>query len=41
MSEQAMYQLAAAIQDPALRGIYADLSQAKTDLLEFVDPRCP
>jgi 1-acyl-sn-glycerol-3-phosphate acyltransferase len=41
MSEQAMYQLAAAIQDPALRGVYSDLSLARTDLLEFVDPRHP
>lgn len=41
MSEQAMYQLAAAIQDPALRGVYADLSRAKSDLLEFIDPRHP
>jgi hypothetical protein len=36
-----MYQLAAAIQDPALRGVYSDLSLARTDLLEFVDPRHP
>lgn len=36
MSEEAMYQLAAAIQDPALRGVYSDLSKATTNHLEFL-----
>lgn len=39
MSEELMYQLARAIADPALRGDYADLAQATTDDLVFVDPR--
>jgi 1-acyl-sn-glycerol-3-phosphate acyltransferase len=36
MSEEAMYQLAAAIQDPQLRGVYADLSKATSNHLEFL-----
>ncbi len=36
MSEEAMYQLAATLPDPALRGVYADLSKATTDHLMFV-----
>jgi len=36
MSEEAMYQLATAIQDPTLRGVYSDLSKATTEHLEFV-----
>ncbi|MCB9453124.1 MAG: 1-acyl-sn-glycerol-3-phosphate acyltransferase [Anaerolineaceae bacterium] len=36
MSQEAMYQLASAVQDEALRGVYHDLSQATTDTLEFV-----
>lgn len=39
MSEELMYQLARAVTDPALRGDYADLSRATTELIEFVDPR--
>ena len=41
MTEEAMYQLALAQPDPALRGVYADLSQATTETLEFIDPRNP
>jgi 1-acyl-sn-glycerol-3-phosphate acyltransferase len=36
MSEEAMYQLALALPDPALRGEYADVSKATTEHLEFV-----
>jgi 1-acyl-sn-glycerol-3-phosphate acyltransferase len=36
MSEEAMYQLASAIQDPALRGVYGDLSKATSEYLEFL-----
>jgi hypothetical protein len=36
MSEEAMYQLALTLPDPALRGAYADLSKATTQYLEFV-----
>jgi 1-acyl-sn-glycerol-3-phosphate acyltransferase len=39
MSEELMFQLARLIADPALRGDYADLSRATTNLIEFVDPR--
>jgi 1-acyl-sn-glycerol-3-phosphate acyltransferase len=39
MSEELMYQLSRAVADPALRGDYADLSKATTNLIEFVDPR--
>ena len=39
MSEELMFQLARTIPDPALRGDYADLSQATTDHIVFVDPR--
>jgi len=38
MTREAMYQLALAQPDPALRGVYSDLSQATTDTLEFVTP---
>jgi 1-acyl-sn-glycerol-3-phosphate acyltransferase len=38
MSQEAMYQLAAAIQDDSRRGVYADLRQATTRYLEFVEP---
>jgi hypothetical protein len=31
-----MYQLALAIQDPALRGVYSDTSRATTQHLEFI-----
>jgi 1-acyl-sn-glycerol-3-phosphate acyltransferase len=37
MSQEAMFQLAAAIQDSSRRGVYADLSQATTQYLEFID----
>ncbi|NWG18292.1 MAG: 1-acyl-sn-glycerol-3-phosphate acyltransferase [Chloroflexi bacterium] len=37
MSREAMYQLALAVRDPALRGIYSDVSRATTDHLEFVN----
>jgi 1-acyl-sn-glycerol-3-phosphate acyltransferase len=36
MSHEAMYQLALAISDPALRGVYSDVSQATCHHLEFV-----
>ena len=36
MTDEAMYQLAAALPDDASRGIYGDLDQASTEHLEFV-----
>ena len=36
MSEEAMYQLALTIPNPALRGVYSDLSQASSEHLEFL-----
>jgi 1-acyl-sn-glycerol-3-phosphate acyltransferase len=36
MTEEAMYQLSKAITDPALRGIYSDLSKASARFLEFI-----
>ncbi|MCC6612113.1 MAG: 1-acyl-sn-glycerol-3-phosphate acyltransferase [Anaerolineae bacterium] len=36
MSEEAMYQLASTIPDPALRGVYSDLSQATSEHIEFL-----
>ncbi len=36
MTEEAMYQLAMAVTDPTKRGVYADLSKATTELIEFV-----
>lgn len=39
MSEEIMYQLSMALTDPGLRGKYADLSQATTRYIEFIDPR--
>jgi 1-acyl-sn-glycerol-3-phosphate acyltransferase len=36
MSEEAMYQLATTLPDPALRGVYADLSEATTEHLTFL-----
>jgi 1-acyl-sn-glycerol-3-phosphate acyltransferase len=36
MSEEAMYQLALTIPDPALRGVYSDTSKATTEHIEFV-----
>jgi 1-acyl-sn-glycerol-3-phosphate acyltransferase len=36
MSQEAMYQLALAVPDDALRGVYRDVSLATTDTLEFV-----
>lgn len=36
MTDEAMYQLAQAIADPALRGVYSDLSKATTEHLEFI-----
>jgi hypothetical protein len=38
MTEEAMYQLAAAVTDETKRGIYSDLSKATTEHLEFIDP---
>lgn len=36
MMDEAMYQLALAVSDPAGRGVYADTSQATTQYLEFL-----
>lgn len=36
MSEEAMYQLAATLPDPALRGVYSDLANATTEHLVFL-----
>jgi 1-acyl-sn-glycerol-3-phosphate acyltransferase len=36
MTEEAMYQLASAVPDEALRGIYSDLTRASTNHLEFL-----
>ncbi len=36
MTEEAMYQLALAVTDPDLRGVYSDLSQATTEHLDFI-----
>jgi 1-acyl-sn-glycerol-3-phosphate acyltransferase len=38
MTEEAMYQLALALPDENLRGLYRDVSQATTEYLEFIDP---
>jgi 1-acyl-sn-glycerol-3-phosphate acyltransferase len=38
MSQEAMYQLAITLPDPALRGVFHDLSRATTNYLEFVSP---
>ncbi len=37
MTEEAMYQLALALPNPELRGIYSDMSKATTQYIEFVD----
>ena len=37
MTDEAMYQLSAALADPALRGAYSDLNRATSAWLEFVD----
>ncbi len=37
MTDEAMYQLSAALSDKSLRGIYNDLSAASTEHLEFVN----
>jgi 1-acyl-sn-glycerol-3-phosphate acyltransferase len=36
MMDEAMYQLALAVQDETRRGVYSDLSKATTNLIEFV-----
>lgn len=36
MSQEAMYQLALAVPDESLRGVYHDVAQATTETLEFV-----
>lgn len=36
MTREAMYQLALALPDPALRGVYSDVENATTQTLEFV-----
>ncbi len=38
MTREAMYQLALAVPDPAMRGAYSDIDNATTDTLLFVDP---
>ena len=37
MTDEAMYQLSAALVDPELRGAYSDLNQATSNSLEFLD----
>lgn len=39
MSEEAMYQLALAVTDETMRGVYSDISKATTEYLQFIDPR--
>lgn len=41
MTDQAMYQLALAVTDENMRGIYSDVSQAATEHLEFVPVSAP
>jgi 1-acyl-sn-glycerol-3-phosphate acyltransferase len=38
MSHEAMYQLALAITDPGLRGVYSDVSQATSNYLDYLQP---
>ncbi|MBL8164167.1 MAG: 1-acyl-sn-glycerol-3-phosphate acyltransferase [Anaerolineae bacterium] len=38
MSQEAMYQLALAVQDETRRGFYSDVSQATTTTLDFINP---
>ena len=38
MTDEAMYQLSAALVDPELRGAYSDLDQVTVQTLEFVEP---
>jgi 1-acyl-sn-glycerol-3-phosphate acyltransferase len=37
MTEEAMYQLALAVKDESMRGVYSDVSKATTEFLEFVN----
>lgn len=37
MSEEAMYQLALALPDPNLRGVYSNVENATTEYLEFIE----
>lgn len=37
MTDEAMYQLALAVKDESMRGVYSDVSKATTQFLEFVD----
>ena len=37
MTDEAMYQLSAALTDESLRGVYSDLSEATTRFLDFLD----
>lgn len=39
MTDEAMYQIAMAVRDENLRGVYCDVSHATTDHIEFIDPR--
>lgn len=39
MMDEAMYQLALAVQDETRRGVYSDLSKATTEHLEFIVPQ--
>ncbi len=39
MMEEAMYQLAMAVQDENARGVYSNLTQATTQYIEFVNPK--
>lgn len=38
MTEEAMYQLALAVTDEHMRGVYSDISKATTEFIEFVKP---
>jgi 1-acyl-sn-glycerol-3-phosphate acyltransferase len=38
MTEEAMYQLAIAVTDETMRGVYSDLSKATTNHIEFINP---
>lgn len=37
MTDEAMYQLAAAVKDESMRGLYSDLNKATTEYLQFVN----
>lgn len=41
MTDEAMYQLALALADPDLRGVYSDVSRATTEYLDFTNTGVP